>query len=144
MVTVISRFRVRNGLEEEVRKAVLNRPRLVENASGFCGLEVLTDATDPAVFLLLTRWRDESSFRAWHGSAAHHESHGLMPQGLKLDAAFTSLTVGNRIEDPAGVQTLSDAMGPDGGAFALADRVQRSVRFVTGAGRRHSSTQSGW
>lgn len=110
MVTVISRFRVRNGLEEEVRKAFLNRPRLVENASGFRGLEVLTDATDPAVFLLLTRWRDESSFRAWHGSAAHHESHGLMPQGLKLDAAFTSLTVGNRIEDPAGVKTLSDAM----------------------------------
>ena len=55
MVTVISRFRVRNGLEEQVRKAFLERPRLVESESGFCGLEVLTDASDPAVFLLLTR-----------------------------------------------------------------------------------------
>ena len=110
MVTVISRFRVRNGLEEEVRRAFLNRPRLVEKTPGFRGLEVLTDSQDPAVFLLLTRWADEASFQTWHRSEAHHQSHGLIPQGLKLDAAYTSLTVGNRIEDPAGIQTLSDAL----------------------------------
>lgn len=110
MVTVISRFRVRNGLEAEVRRAFLNRPRLVENAPGFCGLEVLTDAADPTVFLLLTRWTDEASFQTWHRSEAHHQSHVLIPHGLKLDAAYTSLTVGNRIEDPAGMQTLSDAI----------------------------------
>ena len=110
MVTVISRFRVRNQMEEEVRRAFLNRPRLVENAPGFCGLEVLTDAADPTVFLLLTRWTDEPSFRAWHRSEAHHQSHGLMPEGLKLDATFTSLTVGNRIEDSAGIQTINDAL----------------------------------
>src|SRR5664279_4957792 len=110
MVTVISRFRVRNGLEEEVRKAFVNRPRRVEKADGFCGLEVLTDAADPAVFMLLTRWTDESSFRTWHGSDAHRHSHEMMPAGLKLDAAFTSLTVGNSVEDPAGTQTVSDAL----------------------------------
>ncbi len=33
-----------------------------------------------------------------------------MPQGLKLDATYTSLTIGNRIKDPAGTQTLSDAL----------------------------------
>jgi heme-degrading monooxygenase HmoA len=87
VVTVISRFRVRNGLEEEVRRAFLNRPRLVEKTPGFRGLEVLTDSQDPAVFLLLTRWADEASFQTWHRSDAHHQSHGLMPQGLKLDAA---------------------------------------------------------
>ena len=64
MITVISRFRVRNGLEEEVRRAFVDRPGLVEKAAGFCGLNVLTDATDPAVFLLLTRWRDTESFQA--------------------------------------------------------------------------------
>ena len=110
MVTVISRFRVRNGLEQEVCRAFLDRPRLVEKAAGFCGLDVLTDAANPSVFLLLTRWTDESSFQAWHRSEAHHQSHAMMPQGLKLDATFTSLTIGNRIEDPAGVQTLSDAL----------------------------------
>jgi diguanylate cyclase (GGDEF)-like protein len=110
VVTVISRFRVRNGLQEEVRNAFLNRPRLVENTPGFFGLEVLTDATDPAVFLLLTRWADEASFRAWHSSEAHNQSHEFIPRGLKLDASFTSVTVGNRIEDPSGIQNLNDAL----------------------------------
>ena len=110
MVTVISRFRVRNGLEQEVRRAFLDRPRLVEKAAGFCGLDVLTDTANPTVFLLLTRWMDESSFQAWHRSEAHHQSHALMPQGLKLDATFTSLTIGNSIEAPAGIQTMSDAL----------------------------------
>jgi diguanylate cyclase (GGDEF)-like protein len=110
VVTVISRFRVRNGLEQEVCRAFLDRPRLVEKAAGFCGLDVMTDAANPSVFLLLTRWTDEPSFQTWHRSEAHHQSHGMMPQGLKLDATFTSLTIANRIEDPAGIQTLSDAL----------------------------------
>lgn len=110
MVTVISRFRVRNGLEQEVCRAFLDRPRLVEKAAGFCSLEVLTDAANPSVFLLLTRWTDEPSFQAWHRGEAHHQSHAKMPQGLLLDATFTSLTIGNRIEDPAGIQILSDAL----------------------------------
>ena len=110
MVTVISRFRVRNGVEAEVRSAFINRPRLVEKTVGFCGLDVLTDAADPSIFLLLTRWTNEEIFRTWHRSEAHRQSHDLMPRGLKLDASFTSLTVGNRIEDPAGVRNLSDAI----------------------------------
>lgn len=110
MVTVISRFRVRNGLEEEVRRAFLERPRLVEKAAGFCGFSVLTDASDPSVFLLLTRWSDEECFRTWHSSAAHHQSHEYMPRGLKLDSSFTSLTIGNNIEDACGVQNIEDAL----------------------------------
>ena len=110
MVTAISRFRVRNGLEQEVRLAFLNRPRLVETAPGFCGLEVLTDSADPSLFLLLTRWTDEESFRAWHRSDAHRHSHELIPHGLKLDPSFTSLTIGIRIEESGGVQNLSDAL----------------------------------
>jgi len=110
MVTVISRFRVRNGMEEEVRQAFLNRPRLVEKAPGFCGLDVLTDTTDPSVFLLLTRWSDEESFRAWHRSASHHASHVFIPKGLKLDPAFTLLTMGHSIQPSAPAQTLRDAI----------------------------------
>jgi diguanylate cyclase (GGDEF)-like protein len=33
-----------------------------------------------------------------------------MPKGLKLDTTFTSLTIGNSIEHPAGSQTLGDAL----------------------------------
>ena len=110
MVTVISRFRVRNGLEDEVRAAFLVRPRLVENEKGFCGLEVLTDAADGSVFLLITRWTTEAAFRAWHASEAHHHSHGFIPHGLKLDASFTQIVVGNRVEDSQGAVHLSDAI----------------------------------
>jgi len=124
VVTVISRFRVRNGLEQEVRAAFLDRPRLVEKTAGFCGLEVLTDAADPAIFLLVTRWTDEASFRLWHRSEAHHLSHGLMPKGLKLDSSFTVLTVGNRIEPPAGFQNLADAI--EGRTLAMSQWLMQS------------------
>ena len=97
-------------MESEVRSAFINRPRLVEHAPGFCGIDVLTDAGDPSVFMLLTRWADEESFRAWHRSAAHHQSHGCMPHGLKLDASFTAITVGNGVEDPAGTRNIDDAI----------------------------------
>jgi diguanylate cyclase (GGDEF)-like protein len=110
MVTVISRFRVRNGMEAEVRQAFLNRPRFVEKASGFYDLDVLTDAADPSVFLLLTRWRDEESFRTWHRSESHHASHVFIPKGLKLDPAFTLLTIGHSIQPSAPAQTLRDAI----------------------------------
>jgi diguanylate cyclase (GGDEF)-like protein len=125
MVTVISRFRVRNGLEEEVRRAFRNRPRRVEKTSGFCGFNVLTDASDPAVFLLLTRWIDAESFRAWHSSEEHHRSHGMMPRGLKLDATFTSITVGNHFEDPNGIEHFTDAF--EGRATALAQWLTHST-----------------
>jgi diguanylate cyclase (GGDEF)-like protein len=118
MVTVISRFRVRNGLEDQVRQAFLERQRLVEHAIGFHGLEVLTDSTDPSIFLLVTRWTSEGAYRAWHGSGMHHMSHALIPRGLKLDASFTQIVVGNRIEEPRGVSNLSDAL--EGRTFALA------------------------
>ena len=110
VVTVISRFRVRNGMEEQVRHAFLDRPRLVEKAPGFCGLSVATDVSDPSVFLLLTCWADADYFRAWHASEAHHQSHRLIPEGLKLDPAFTSLTIGNNVEDPSGPQSLIAAL----------------------------------
>ena len=110
MVTIISRFRVRNGLETEVRAAFINRPRLVEKAAGFRGLDVLTDGSDPSIFLLLTRWTDNESFQAWHRSEGHRQSHELMPKGLKLDSSFTSLTVGNSVEDASGIHCLGDAV----------------------------------
>src|SRR5580704_588384 len=110
MVTVISRFRVGNGFEDQVRAAVLARPRLLENDQGSRGLEVLTDSADGSIFLLVTRWTTEAAFRAWHASEAHHHSHGFIPQGLKLDASFTQIIVGNRVEDPQGAINLSDAI----------------------------------
>lgn len=91
MVVVLSRFRVANGMAGEVATAFRTRPRLVEDAVGFRGLEVFCDADDGSVFYLLTRWTDFDCFRAWHGSDAHRRSHKGIPKGLKLDPAFTKV-----------------------------------------------------
>jgi heme-degrading monooxygenase HmoA len=96
MVTVLSRFTVINGMEAEVRQAFINRPHLVENAPGFVRLEVLSPSGQPAEFWLLTYWETEQHFRDWHKNH-RHESHQLMPKGLRLDARGTHVQVLNHI-----------------------------------------------
>ena len=98
MIVAMSRFRVKNGREQDVRQAFLDRPRFVDGQAGFLGLEVFQDQTDGAVFYLVTRWSDASSFRTWHSSHAHKHSHEPMPKGLKLDSAFTELRILERVE----------------------------------------------
>ena len=68
MVTAISRFRVSEGQKDEILKVSLDRARLVENASGSRGVDILSDGSDPLAFLLLTRWTDEASFQQWKDS----------------------------------------------------------------------------
>jgi heme-degrading monooxygenase HmoA len=98
MIVAMSRFRVKDRRELEVRQAFLDRPRFVDTEAGFLGLEVFQDQADCAVFYLVTRWSDVSSFRTWHSSQAHKRSHELMPAGLKLDSAFTELRILERVE----------------------------------------------
>lgn len=88
---VISRFRVANGTSQEVRDAFLARPHLVDDVSGFEGMEVLSPTGDSDEFWLLTRWKDEPSYRSWHHGHAYRESHKGIPQGLKLDASRTAI-----------------------------------------------------
>jgi len=52
--TAISKFEVRNNMEDEVREAFRNRPELVENADGFVGLNVISPKDNPAEFWLIT------------------------------------------------------------------------------------------
>jgi heme-degrading monooxygenase HmoA len=87
----ISTFKVANGMEDEVRRAFVERPHLVDTVPGFIRMDVLNPSGDPAEFWLLTYWTDEASFSAWHGSDEHRESHAGIPRGLKLDAAFTQV-----------------------------------------------------
>ena len=108
-VVVLSRFRVANGMEADVARAFRERPREVESAPGFLGLEVLVDAGDPAVFYLFTRWTDRGSFERWHDGPAHRSSHALIPKGLKLDAAWTERTDLVRVEGVIGAP-VADAI----------------------------------
>jgi heme oxygenase (mycobilin-producing) len=91
LFVAISRFRVANGMEEEVRAAFRDRPHLVEDADGFVRLEVLNPTEASEEFWLLTWWTDEESFRRWHRSHLYRDSHSGIPKGLKLDASRTRL-----------------------------------------------------
>ncbi len=96
MITVLSRFVVANGMDAEVRNAFVNRPRMVENAPGFVRLEVLSPAEDPSEFWLLTYWESEQHFRDWHKNHLH-DSHKMIPKGLRLDSRGTRVQVLNHI-----------------------------------------------
>lgn len=104
MILIISRFKARTGLEEAVRQSFRDRPRLVDHTPGFLGMEVFTDAADPALFCLVTRWTDQASFDTWHKSDAHRLSHKYMPKGLKLVPGFTQVSRLERL--PAGEGAL--------------------------------------
>lgn len=67
------------------------RPHLVDDASGFLRMDVLTPDDDDAEFWLVTYWDSEESFRSWHRSHLYRESHEGIPKGLKLDPAATEL-----------------------------------------------------
>jgi len=110
MILALSRFRVKNGMEGAVREAFAQRPRQVEGATGFLGLEVYTETAAPAGFVLVTRWRDEASYRAWHDGPDRDASHGLIPLGLKLDPVGTSLVIAERIDAATSGGTLGNTL----------------------------------
>ena len=129
MVLVISRFRIANGTENAVEIAFLNRPRLVDTADGFLGIEVCRDASDGSVFRLLTYWRDIDSFRAWHASEAHHESHKLIPKGIKLDSRYTEISTTELIGDRSGGTSIAEPVSFIGPAL----RDSRVVHYLLAA-----------
>ena len=81
--TAISKFEVRNNMEDEVREAFKNRPHLVDDKKGFIGLHVLNPKDNPAEFWLITHWETEEDFHFWH-KKHKSESHQGIPKGLKL------------------------------------------------------------
>ncbi len=100
MLLAISRFKVANGMEEDVKQAFFNRPHLVDTAAGYLGMETFTLRDEPKVFYLVTRWTDHETFKTWHASPAHLASHQGIPKGLKLDPAFTQVTLMERLASP--------------------------------------------
>lgn len=110
MILAISRFRVANGMEGEVKEAFFNRPHLVDSVQAFLGMETFTDANDPTIFYLVTRWTDNESFRLWHGSADHRLSHKFIPKGLKLDPKYTKVTILDRLAQPGRMPEFEEAV----------------------------------
>ena len=118
MIMVESRFRVANGMEDDVRTAFVNRPGLVDSITGFLGMEVYTASDDPCVFHLVTRWTDQNAYDGWHRSDAHRHSHAFIPPGLKLDASFTRLTTMERLEPVGHAPTVAEVLADAAPAVA--------------------------
>ena len=95
----LSKFKVGNGMEREVRAAFARRPHLVDGAEGFVRMDVVSPVGDEAEFWLLTYWRDEDCFRRWHHSHLYRESHSGIPHGLKLVSEATELLTFRYITD---------------------------------------------
>ncbi len=87
----LSRFTVAGEMTEQVKRAFLERPHLVDEAAGFVRLEVLSQLDCPDEIWLFTYWADENSFKIWHHSHLYHESHKAIPKGLKLVPKSASL-----------------------------------------------------
>ena len=132
MILGMSRFKVINGLEAKVKQAFLHRPHLVDHVPGFLGMETFTEEKDGTAFYLLTRWTDAESFRAWHASPAHHESHRGIPKGLKLDPSFTKITVLDRLADSQIAVSLREFVDDAGELFASALAMSETLHFLAG------------
>jgi heme-degrading monooxygenase HmoA len=83
LFVALSRFTVAQGTTK-VKQAFCDRPHLVERASGFVRLDVLSPTELSDEIWLITYWKDETSYRDWHHSHLYHESHQGIPAGLKL------------------------------------------------------------
>lgn len=88
---VLSRFVIANGMSAEVKAAFCARPHLVDDAPGYCRMEVISPLDRPEEIWLLTFWTDERSFQTWHHSHQYHESHRRIPKGIKLVTGETSI-----------------------------------------------------
>ena len=87
----LSRFVIANGMTAEVKAAFRARPHLVDNAPGSQRMEVISPLDRPEEIWLITFWRDEESYRAWHHSHLYHDSHRGIPKGLKLVPGETQI-----------------------------------------------------
>ena len=91
MIVALSRFTIANDMSEQVREAFRQRPHLVDEATGFLGMEVMSPVDSHAEIWLVTRWRDEASYRSWHRGHDYHAAHKGIPKGLKLTPGSASV-----------------------------------------------------
>jgi heme-degrading monooxygenase HmoA len=60
---------------DELANRFAARAGAVDNTEGFEGFELLKPNDDRTTWLVVTRWRDEESFKAWVSSPAFAEGH---------------------------------------------------------------------
>jgi heme-degrading monooxygenase HmoA len=107
-VVKINAITVREGSGDELARRFASRAGAVDDADGFEGFELLRPSDEREVWLVLTRWRDESSFNAWVTSPAFAHGHRAAAERSESPAEGG----GDRAE-PAPVGTHSELWSYD-------------------------------
>jgi heme oxygenase (mycobilin-producing) len=71
----MSRLRVPAERADELVAAFRRRAHLVDDAEGFVDLQVWQSDRDSEELVMVSRWRDRDSFKAYMRSDAHRISH---------------------------------------------------------------------
>jgi len=74
-VVRINAITVSPGSGDELGRRFAARAGAVDGAAGFEGFELLRPTDDRDTWLVITRWADEESFRAWTTSPAFAHGH---------------------------------------------------------------------
>ncbi|HMD45015.1 MAG TPA: antibiotic biosynthesis monooxygenase family protein [Acidimicrobiales bacterium] len=74
-VVRINAIEVPGDAGDELARRFAARAGAVDAADGFEGFELLRPTDDRTTWLVMTRWRDEESFRAWTTSPAFAHGH---------------------------------------------------------------------
>ena len=74
-VIKINAITVPGGLGDEVARRFADRAGAVDGMDGFEGFELLRPTDERETWLVLTRWRDDDSFRAWTQSDQFRAGH---------------------------------------------------------------------
>jgi len=87
----MSRLAIPAERATELISAFRDRSRLVESADGFVDLQVWQSDRDAGEILMVSRWRDRDTFKAYMKSDAHKASHDRIDPGLKADIKLRRL-----------------------------------------------------
>jgi heme-degrading monooxygenase HmoA len=71
---VMNVVQVKDRRVEDFERAFLERERLLDQAPGFAGFELLRRDQD-GEYVVLTRWESEEAFNSWVGSDLFKRSH---------------------------------------------------------------------
>lgn len=90
MIVTINRFRASPEEAERLEASFRERSRRVDGYEGFLGLEVLRSFEPEPEFLLVTRWRDRESMRAYFQS---EDFKAVKSASARQDATFSMYEV---------------------------------------------------
>lgn len=68
---------------DELARRFAARAGAVDDQDGFEGFELLKPTDGRTTWLVVTRWRDEESFKAWTSSPAFGHGHGRGDSGTR-------------------------------------------------------------